>query len=161
MTHVERPGCGLATARSGWQSEAMRDHFRNQSDRIEGGSVGYRLTDLPSPTLTDDGGCPMADNTNIQHLVEVISRALIEASNPQGYAVNQLGDVGASIAYDSAEVIEALAWVAGSVAVQSGDYPSARDLRQLADRVRDRFKQACRNAEEIGRRGGFDPVASN
>ena len=79
-------------------------------------------------------------------LVVALNEAIIATSEPRDHFMTNQGLHGARVAYDPADVMATLHWVAATVAVQSGDYSTARQRKDLARDLEKPFREMCSEA---------------
>lgn len=116
----------------------LRDHSRETGKHMLEGMAASQAAPT-QPTEEDD--------SQFSRLVHDLQMAIINASNPKDFQMSEQGETGAFVALDLPTVAQALAYVTGSFAAQSGDIRSMKDRRLFADALRENFLSAFREVE--------------
>lgn len=132
----------LASARASADQLAfltfLRDHSRETGKHmLEGMAAGQVVSAQPSAE----------EDSQFSRLVNDLQMAIINASNPKDFQMSEQGETGAFVALDLPTVAQALVYVAGSFAAQSGDIQSLKARRLFADALRDNFLSAFKEVE--------------
>lgn len=141
--YADDDSLSLASARASADQLAfltfLRDHSRETGKHMLEGMAARQVAPT-QPTEEED--------SQFSRLVHDLQMAIINASNPKDFQMSEQGETGAFVALDLPTVAQALAYVTGSFAAQSGDIPSLKARRLFADALRDNFLNAFKEVEQ-------------
>lgn len=140
--YVDDESLSLASARASADQLAfltfLRDHSRETGKHMLEGMAASQVA--PAQPIEEE-------DSQFSRLANELQMAIINASNPRDFQESELGETGAFVALDLPTVAQALAYVTGSFAAQSGDIRSMKDRRLFADALRDNFLSAFKEVE--------------
>jgi len=140
--YADDDSLSLASARASADQLAfltfLRDHSRETGKHmLEGMAAGQVVSAQPSAE----------EDSQFSRLVNDLQMAIINASSPRNFQMSDQGETGAFVALDLPTVAQALTYVIGSFAAQSGDIQSLKARRLFADALRDNFLSAFKEVE--------------
>ena len=141
--YADDESLSLASARASADQLAfltfLRDHSRETGKHMLEGMAASQVA--PAQPIVEE------EDSQFSRLVNDLQMAIINASSPMDFQTSEHGETGAFVALDLPVVAQALAYVAGSFAAQSGDIQSLKAHRLFADALRDNFLSAFKEVE--------------